>query len=394
MKKKLIKVIFSAITALMLAACTINPDTVKDISENITSVESSADTGSMTEGLSVTESSATAIGNGNVHEDFTKSFVVVTDEDITIDDEGIYEITGSAQNVTVYVDCEDEDEVTILLSGTEITNDDMPCVYVCNAGEVKIETSENTVNTLKVTGDFKEDGDENPDAVIYSKDDLILKGSGTLKIESSDNGVRSNDDLKIKNGTYEITCVNDVLKANEKLEIEDGTLILCGSECLEATQITINAGNIDITATDDGINASQKSSTLSPVFTLNGGNVVIKMGAGDTDGVDSNGDIYINGGTIDITGQFAFDYDGVAEHTGGTIIENGNEIQTITNQFSNGFGGGKENFGNSDLDGKFMTPPDMDGEFMTPPDMDGEFMTPPDMGGSDITPPTKEKRQR
>ena len=61
--------------------------------------------------------------------------------------------------------------------------------------------------------------------------------------------------------------------------------------------------------------------------------ITIKMGQGDTDGIDANGDIYINGGTINITGNSSFDYDGKAEHNGGTIIVNGSEIDTISNQF-------------------------------------------------------------
>ena len=60
------------------------------------------------------------------------------------------------------------------------------------------------------------------------------------------------------------------------------------------------------------------------------------MGQGDTDGIDSNGNIYINGGKIDITGNSAFDYDGTAQKNGGTIIVNGTETNTITNQMMGG----------------------------------------------------------
>ena len=57
------------------------------------------------------------------------------------------------------------------------------------------------------------------------------------------------------------------------------------------------------------------------------------MGQGDTDGIDSNGDLTINGGTINITGQSSFDYDGTATYNGGTLIVNGEEVYEITNQF-------------------------------------------------------------
>ena len=63
------------------------------------------------------------------------------------------------------------------------------------------------------------------------------------------------------------------------------------------------------------------------------------MGAGDTDGIDSNGDLIINGGTISINGQSPFDYDGNGELNGGTLIVNGTQTETLTNQMMGGRGG-------------------------------------------------------
>ena len=60
------------------------------------------------------------------------------------------------------------------------------------------------------------------------------------------------------------------------------------------------------------------------------------MGQGDTDAIDSNGYIYVSGGTINITAQSAFDYDQDAKYIGGTIILNGEEINKITNQMMGG----------------------------------------------------------
>ena len=68
------------------------------------------------------------------------------------------------------------------------------------------------------------------------------------------------------------------------------------------------------------------------------------MGAGDTDGVDSNGNIYVNGGTINVTGNSTFDYDGTAEFNGGTIIVNGTQVDTIPNQMMGGKGGNMGGF--------------------------------------------------
>ena len=88
-------------------------------------------------------------------------------------------------------------------------------------------------------------------------------------------------------------------------------------------------------------NATNKSTDYSVKVEINGGDLTINMGQGDTDGIDSNGDLTITGGTINVTGQSAFDYDGTLTHTGGTLIINGEETNEITNQF----GGGMNNMG-------------------------------------------------
>ena len=89
----------------------------------------------------------------------------------------------------------------------------------------------------------------------------------------------------------------------------------------------------------DGINAANKSSDYTPTIEINGGNITINMGQGDTDALDSNGNLYINGGTLNITGQSAFDYDLEAKYSGGTMIVNGETTTTITNQFGGQMGG-------------------------------------------------------
>lgn len=316
--------------------------------------------------------------------------LTVTDgNDTVIDKEGTYILSGKAKNATVIVDADDQDKIQLVLNGLNITNSDSPCIYVKSADKVFITTISKD-NELKVSGTFSVDGDTNTDAAIFSKDDLTLNGTGSLTVSSSDNGITSKDSLKITGGSLkiesegnafeahdaviiasgklEITECNDGIHAEDKdddtegfvyisggsisinakddaihattiVKIDGGELVLAGSEGIEGTDIQINDGDIDINASDDGINAAHKSSALSPLFELNGGNVTIAIGAGDTDGVDSNGDIRINGGKINITGQSTFDCDGNAEYNGGIIIENGKETNTISNQMMGGHGG-------------------------------------------------------
>lgn len=315
---------------------------------------------------------------------------VESGKDITISSAGVYVISGSAKETTVIVDAADEDKVQLVLDGLTITNTDFPCIYVRSADKVFITTTDST-NTLKVTGSFISDGDTNTDAVIFSKDDLVLNGVGSLIISSTDNGISSKDDLKITGGTVSINCTSDALEANDSIRIADGNITivtkkdglhaeydednsvgyiyigggslnitasddaihattvvqidggeikLTAREGIEGTYVQINGGTINISATDDGINAGRKSTAYAVTIEINSGYTTIRMGSGDTDAVDSNGNIYVNGGTIDITAQSSFDYDGTAKYSGGTIIVNGVTTNTITNQMMGGHGGG------------------------------------------------------
>lgn len=316
--------------------------------------------------------------------------LTITDgQNIEITTEGVYVISGTAANASIIVNAGSEDKVQIVLDGVSITNDSTPCIYVKSADKVFVTTT-GTENTLAVTGTFTADGDTNTDAVIFSKDDLVLNGTGTLTIQSTDNGITSKDDLKITGGTINISCTADALEANDSIriaggtiniktnkdalhaenddddtvgfvyicggtlnvqsdddavhattiiQIDDGELNLSAHEGLEATWIQINGGTINIEASDDAINASYKSAKIAPVAEFNGGYVTIVMGSGDTDAVDSNGNLVITGGTLDITAQSPFDYDGTCEKTGGTLIVNGTETDTITNQMMGGRGG-------------------------------------------------------
>ena len=316
-------------------------------------------------------------------------YTVNSGEDISITEEGVYVLSGSASEVSVIVDAESEDKVQIVLDGVSVTNSSTPCIYVKNADKVFITTT-SSENSLAVEGTFTADGETNTDAVIFSRDDLVLNGTGVLNINSTDNGISSKDDIKITGGTYVISCVSDAVEVNDMISVSGGVIsivtegdgfkaendedetqgmiYICGgtisisagddgmhaacilqtdggnitvdaAEGLEATWVQINGGDISISAADDGINASDKSGAYAISFEMNGGYVYINMGAGDTDAVDSNGTLYINGGTLDIYGQSPFDYDYGAEYNGGTIIVNGNETNSITNQFGGMRGG-------------------------------------------------------
>lgn len=82
-----------------------------------------------------------------------------------------------------------------------------------------------------------------------------------------------------------------------------------------------------------------KSNTYDVVIEINGGEITVVMGPGDTDGLDANGRIIVNGGTIDVTGNSAFDADQGSTYNGGTIIINGTKVDSIPASMMGGHGG-------------------------------------------------------
>lgn len=340
-------------------------------------------------------------------------------QDLSITEEGVYVVSGTATNATIRVEADDAAKVQIVLDGVTITNESTPAIYVTSADKVFVTTTDSD-NALSVTGTFVADGETNLDAVIFSRSDLVLNGVGTLTVSSTDNGVSSKDDLKVTGGTLVITCTSDALEANDSVvvaggdiqitaqedgihaeneddatgyvyicggtldiqagddaihgteiaQVDDGTLTLVAGECIEATYVQVNGGDISVEASDDGINASAKSSYSTPTVEINGGTITIVMGAGDTDAIDSNGYIYVNGGSIDISAQSAFDYELGAELNGGTVKVNGEQVTAITGAMMGGMGGPMGGGQQGEFGGQPGGGPMGDGEM--PSDMGGQ----------------------
>ena len=75
-----------------------------------------------------------------------------------------------------------------------------------NAAEVTLKAEKDTYNTVTDLRTGSTEGVEE-DAAIYAACDLKLSGTGTLIVETAfDNGVKSKDDLSVKNLTLKVTA--------------------------------------------------------------------------------------------------------------------------------------------------------------------------------------------
>ena len=239
--------------------------------------------------------------------------------------------------------------------------------------------------TIKVSDGYE---DENYDystmtcVGIYSNNTIDTSVSstltitgGTISINAPGSGISSSGTLSITGGTITILSANDALHADSILtlgkssgSVSDYTITIENSyEGIEALTINMYSGTINIYSTDDGINAQTADSVdtvdessggdqggqggpggsggpsgpggnrlltnpnkrkldETPSINLYGGKLYLNA---DGDGLDSNGNLYIYGGTIEVWGAASgsddepFDHDGDLKIYGGTIFAGG-----------------------------------------------------------------------
>jgi hypothetical protein len=255
----------------------------------------------------------------------------------TDDGQGCVSITGGTLDITSYGDGVQAADTLTMAAGT---------VNVTTKGDV---TADNNQESFGNHGWGQADGGWD----MAAETDISTKGlkagslvnitGGTVQVDATDDAVHSNDTVNVSGGTLTLSTGDDGIHADTALNITDGTITITKSyEGLEANQIDISGGDIFVTASDDGMNASGGSSSGGfgfgfgwgassssedlPNLYIRGGSIYVNAGG---DGLDSNGNLYVEGGTIIVDGpsdsangalDSGSENGGVLQITGGTII--------------------------------------------------------------------------
>ena len=168
--------------------------------------------------------------------------------------------------------------------------------------------------------------------------DIYITG-GSFNIDSLDDCIHSNGTITIDGGSYILSSGDDGIHADTDLAVSGADTLLSilkSYEGLEATNLVISGGKIDITASDDGLNAAGGTdssgmggrpgmgnfSSFTGKIQISGGAIQIHASG---DGIDANGSVSISDGSVTVIGPVngdtsILDFDTTGTISGGTFI--------------------------------------------------------------------------
>ena len=219
---------------------------------------------------------------------------------ITINMAGSYLISGTLTDGQIIVNVEKTEKVRLILNGVTVTNTKSACIYVMSADKVGITMAKGTENVFTDASKYTEvDEKGNPNACIYSKDDITINGYGSLTVNGNyNNGIGTKNDLCIVTGTVTVKAPNNALKAKDSFRMHDGNVTVVseddavkvdGEDDISKGFIFIEGGTLTLTAADDALTAVYN-------VTITGGHVTTYV---DGKAVNCFGTVSIAAGTLD-----------------------------------------------------------------------------------------------
>ncbi len=164
--------------------------------------------------------------------------VIIDSNVITINDGGTYLVSGSLSNGQIIIASEEE-TVQLVLDNATIHNETNPPIYIEDSKKYAMITlKDSSINTLTDGENYIITGEEDVDAVIYSKEDLIINGNGTLNVTANYNdAITSKDSLYIVSGTYNVTSKQDAFYGKDSITIDDGVYTVTTSTGADSVEM-------------------------------------------------------------------------------------------------------------------------------------------------------------
>lgn len=261
--------------------------------------------------------------------------------DVTVTDGGVYVLTGTLTDGRVLVNAPGAN-VTLVLQDADITCSDSSALYIYKAASVLVYLPDGTASTLTDGSSYNYSDsvssaiDEEPNACLYAKSDLIIAGGGTLTVTgNANNGITGKDALKIEDASVTVTAANHGVNGKDCLVLKQTDVtVTSGGDALRATNdsdtalgcVLIGASALTLTAGEDGIQAETTLTLFDTACTVTSGG---GSSAALADGVSAKG---IKAGT-DITvrsGSCTLDCADDAVHANGSVTVSGGTFAVTT----------------------------------------------------------------
>jgi len=219
----------------------------------------------------------------------TGSGASVSENIVTINQGGTYLISGTLEDGQIYVDASNDENVSLVFSGIDISNVSDAAVYIENAENTIIVLEDGTNNRLQsgssVELDSIEDSEDenNSGAALYARDNLSITGTGSLEVLGYiNNGIHTTNQLNIESGTISVEARNNGIKGKDSVSISDGVIsIASGGDGIKSDDTTGEGyGTITITGGDFSIESKSDVMQAETTLEISGGTFSVVSGGG------------------------------------------------------------------------------------------------------------------